>query len=81
MHHILKIAVMCVKLELSRQIGFLKVSELIIGKPEYKFNLKAIMVKEHGTYFFNIREVFSLDFVMSRLVSCQMHYKSDVYKA
>ena len=52
----------------------------ITGQPENIFNPKAILVDEHGVSFWDIREVFDQDFVMWRVVSYQMHYKSDVNK-
>ena len=49
----------------------------IKGK-DYKFNLRAMMVDENGANYCAIRKVFGLDFVASKVVSCQMHYKNDV---
>ena len=48
---------------------------------DYKFNPKAIMVDENGANYCAIKQVFGLDFVMSKVVSCQMHCKHDVKKA
>ena len=45
---------------------------------DYMFNLRAIMVDENGANYCAIQKVFGLDFVISKLVSCQMHYKNDV---
>ena len=45
---------------------------------DYKFNLRAIMVNENGANYCAIQKVFGLDFVTSKVVSCQMHYKNDV---
>ena len=36
------------------------------------------MVDENGANYCAIRKVFSLEFVTSKVVSCQMHYKNDV---
>ena len=41
---------------------------------DYKFNLRAIMVTENVANFCAIQKVFGLDFVTSKLLSCQMHY-------
>ena len=45
---------------------------------DHKFNLGAIMVNENGANYCAIQKVFGLDFVTSKVVSCQMHYKNDV---
>ena len=45
---------------------------------DYKFNLRAIMVDENGANYCSIQKAFGLDFVTSKVVSCQMHYKYDV---
>ena len=44
----------------------------------YKFNPSAIMVYENSVNYCAIQKVFGLDFVTSKVVSCQMHYKNDV---
>ena len=36
------------------------------------------MFDENGANYCTIRKVFRLDFVTSKVVSCQMHYKNDV---
>ena len=36
------------------------------------------MVNENGANYCAIQKVFGLDFVTSKVVSCQMHYKNDV---
>ena len=43
-----------------------------------KFNPRAIMIDENGANYCAIRKVFGLDFVTSKVVSCQMYYKNDV---
>ena len=48
---------------------------------DYKFNLRAIMVNENGAHYCAMRKVFGLDFVTSKVVSCQMHYRNDVNRA
>ena len=52
-----------------------------IKERNYKFNPRAIMVDENGANYCAIRKVFGLDFVTSKVVSCQMHYKNDVNRA
>ena len=52
--------------------------EKVSGQEGYKFNPKAIMVDENGANFKAIMEVFSPQFVASRVVSCQLHYKKSV---
>ena len=39
------------------------------------------MVVENGTNYCAIKEVFDVDFMVSKVVSWQIHYKSDVNKA
>ena len=53
----------------------------ITGKPEYKFNPKVIVIDENGINVCGVRQAFRLDFVISRVVSCQMHFKHDISKA
>ena len=53
----------------------------ITGKPDYRFNPKAIMADKNGAIFCGIKEVLRLDFMMSEAGSCQMHFKIDVHKA
>ena len=43
---------------------------------DYKFNPRAIMVDENGANYCAIQKVFGIDFVTSKVVSCQMHYMS-----
>ena len=50
----------------------------ITGNWEYKFNLKAIIVDKHEENFSGVREMFGV--VIWRVISCQMHYESDVNK-
>ena len=47
----------------------------------YKFNPKSIMVDENGANYCTIRNVFGLEFATSKVVSYQMHYKSDINRA
>ena len=44
----------------------------------YTFNAKAIMVNENGTNYCMIKQLFGVNFMTSKVVSCQMHYKNDV---
>ena len=39
------------------------------------------MVNENGAYYCAIQKVFGLDFVTSKVMSCQMHYKNNVNRA
>ena len=39
------------------------------------------MVDENGANYCAIRKVFGLEFVTTKVVSCQMHYKNDVNRA
>ena len=59
---------------------FNKILSGIKGR-DYKFNLRAIMVDENGANFCAIRKVFGSDFITSKVVSSQMHYKNDVNRA
>ena len=43
-----------------------------------KVNPRAIMVDEIGANYCAIQKVFGLDFVTSKVVSCQVHYNNDV---
>ena len=45
---------------------------------DYKFNLRAIMVNENGANYSAVQKDIGLDFVTTKVVSCQMHYKHDV---
>ena len=82
MWHILRLATMDVKNESMCEITvfwelFNEILSDINGR-DYKFNLRAIMVNENGANYCAIQKVFGLDFVTSKVVSCQMHYKNDV---
>ena len=77
---------MDVKVESTRKTGFLwkllnEILAEITGKLHFHFNLKSRIVGDHGANFFSVGEVFSVNVVMSRVVSCQMHYKRDLNKA
>ena len=39
------------------------------------------MVDENGVNYCAIKEVLIVDFMTSRVVCCQMHYKNDIIKA
>ena len=39
------------------------------------------MVDENGTKFCGIKYVFRLDFLVPKVVNCQMHFKNDIIKA
>ena len=47
----------------------------IIGREDYRLTPKAIKVDKNGTNFCGIK-VFGLDFMMSKVVGCQMHFKN-----
>ena len=85
MHRILRIAMMEVKSESTKEISlfwelFNDILSEIKGK-KYKFNPKSIMVDENGANYCTIRKVFGLEFATTKVVSCQMHYKNDVNRA
>ena len=48
---------------------------------DYTFNPRAIMVDENGATYCAIQKVFGLDFVISKVNSCQMHYKNGINRA
>ena len=82
MCHILRLAMMEVKSESTHEISifwelFNEILSEIKGR-NYKFNPKSIMVDENGANYCAIRKVFGLEFTMSKVVSCQMHYTNDV---
>ena len=45
---------------------------------DYKVNPKAIMVYKNCANYCAIQKVFGLDFVTSKVASCQIYYKNDV---
>ena len=71
-----------VKNESTHQItAFLELFNEILSDikdSNYRFNPRAIMVDDNGANYCAIQKVLGLDFVTSKLVSCQMHYKNDV---
>ena len=82
MQCILRLATMEVKIESIHETTmfwefFNEVLSDIKGR-DYKFNPRAIMIDENGANYCAIRKVIGLDFVTSKMVSCQMHYKNDV---
>ena len=82
MHCILRLATMEDKSESTHEITifwelFNEILSNINGR-NYKYNPTAIMVDENSANYCAIRKVFGLDFVISKVVSCQMHYKNDV---
>ena len=82
MQCILRLATMEVKSESTCEITvfweyFNEILSDIEGRA-YKFNPRAIMVDDNGANSCSIKKVFELDFVTSKVVSCQMHYKNDV---
>ena len=84
MQHILRLATMEFKNETMCEITvllelFKEIHSDIKGR-DYKFNLRAIMVDENGVNYCAIQKVFGLNFVTSKMVSCQIHYKKDVNK-
>ena len=48
---------------------------------ECKFNPKAIMVDDNVTNYIAIEELFGVDFLTSKVIRYQMHYKNGVTKA
>ena len=85
MFHILRLATIEVKSKSTCEITifwelFNEILSDIKGR-DYKFNLRAIMVDENSANYCAIRKVFGFDFVTSKVVSCQMHYKNDVNRA
>ena len=44
---------------------------------DYKFNPKAIMVSENGARYCEMKQGFGVNFITSKVVSCQMHYRND----
>ena len=44
---------------------------------DYTFNPKAIMVDENVTNYCVIQQVFGVNYMTSKAVSCQKHYKND----
>ena len=82
MWHILRLSTMEVTNESTCEITvfwelFSEILNDIKGR-DYKFNLSAIMVNENGANYCAIQKVFGLDFVTSKVVSCQMHCQNDV---
>ena len=82
MWYILRLATMEDKNESTHEITmfwelFNEILSDIKGR-DYKFNPRAIMVKENIANCWAIQKVFGLDFVTSKVVSCQMHYTNDV---
>ena len=49
-----------------------------ITERDYTFNPKAIMVDKYGANYCTIKQVLGVNFMTSKVVSCQMHYKNDV---
>ena len=45
---------------------------------DYTFNPKAIMVSKNSTNYCMIKQVFGVNFMTSKVVTCQVHYKNDV---
>ena len=79
---ILRLATMEVKHESTCEITvfwelFNEILSDIKGR-DYKFNPRVIIVDENGANYCAIQKVFGLDFVTSKVVTCQMHYQNDV---
>ena len=79
---ILRLATLEVKNELTHEIClFWKLFNEILSQITdeiFTFNPKAIMVDEK---YCTIKQVFGLNFMASKVVSCQMHYKNGVNKS
>ena len=52
----------------------------VTGRKDYKFNPKAVMFDKKSANCCGIKEVFRLEFMASKVVSCQMYFKNDVNK-
>ena len=77
MWHILRLAAMDGKNDSTHEIIVLwelfnEILSDIKGR-DYKFNQTAIIVNENCANYCAIQKVFGLDFVTSKVVSCQMH--------
>ena len=49
-----------------------------IMERNYTFKPKAVMINENGSNYCAIRQVFGVNFITSKMVSCQMHYKNNI---
>ena len=82
MQHILRLGTMEVKNESTHEItDFLELFNETLSNikgRDYKFNARAIMFNENSATYCPIQMVFGLDFVISKVVSCQMHYTNNV---
>ena len=85
MHCILRFAMMEAKIGSTCEITiFWELFNEILSKikgSNYKFNPRAIMVDENNANYCAIGKILGLDFVTSKVVSCQLHYKNDVNRA
>ena len=52
----------------------------LLDKENVIFNPKAIMVDENGANFCGVKEAFGLDYCLSKVVSCQLHFKKDLLR-
>ena len=78
MWHIFRLATTEVTNESTHEIfvfsGLFNEIVIDIIRRDYKFNLRAIMGDENDTNYCAMQKVFGLDFVTTKVVSCQMHY-------
>ena len=85
MHCILRLATMEVISESTHEITIFwellnEILSAIKGR-DYNFNLRAITINKNGANYCAIRKVSGLDFVTSKVMSCQMLFKNDVNRA
>ena len=85
MWYILRLVNIVVKSESTCEINFfLKLFNEVLShmaERDYKFDPKLIIVDMNNVNYSAIKQVFGLGFLTSKVVSCQMDYKSDVNKA
>ena len=82
MWHMIRLATMEIKNESTCEISlfwelFNEILSEIKGR-DYKLNWKAIIVDENSAKYCMIKQVSGVNFVTSKVVNGQMHYKNDV---
>ena len=81
MQQVLRLAIMEVKMSQHMKCLFwMMFNEILseIMERDYNFNLKGIMVDENSPSYCMIKQVFYVNSMISKVESCQMHYKSDI---
>ena len=82
MQHILRLATMEIKNKSTHEITLFweLYNEILsdIKGTDYKFSPKIIMVSEDSANYCVIQHIFGVNFITSKVVSCQMHYRNDV---